>query len=131
MNNPPASPDVIPALQIKTAVSVPCGGCTRCCQRDMVRLLPADDASQYQTEPHPLKKGELMLAHKPDGSCVYVTDTGCSIHGSQPLMCKQMDCRQIAAVFGYTVARKYARAGKLPMPVYERGRELLRKDGGA
>lgn len=116
---------------IATAKNVPCGGCTRCCRSGIVRLLPGDDVSQYQTEPHPLKKGQLMLAHKPDGSCVYVTDKGCSIHGSQPIMCKQMDCRQIAATFGHTMARKYAKAGMLPMAVYERGRELLRKDGHA
>lgn len=63
--------------------SVPCAGCTLCCRTDAIRLLPDDDASQYQTEPHPHHPGSLMLAHKADGSCIYLTEAGCGINAAR------------------------------------------------
>ena len=47
--------------------SVPCDGCTLCCQNDAVRLLPEDNHSLYVTEPHPYFNGEKVLAHQPNG----------------------------------------------------------------
>ncbi len=41
------------AAGLERLSDVPCGGCTLCCHNDAVRLLPSDDPSQYQTEPHP------------------------------------------------------------------------------
>lgn len=110
-------------------VAVPCNGCTRCCRGDLIRLLPGDDASQYQTMPHPRAPGHLALAHGPDGNCVYLTDAGCSIHDRSPRMCQEMDCRAIAKQITFTQARKLADKGILRLPVWNRGRELLRQDG--
>jgi hypothetical protein len=120
-----------PELIAKTLPPIQCDGCTRCCHNDAVRLLPGDDASQYQTEPYPGRPGQLMLAHKPDGSCVYLTASGCSIHDRSPTMCKQMDCRIIASRVTFTDARKLAAKRLLMLPVWRRGRELLRKAGDA
>lgn len=104
--------------------NVPCNGCTRCCQGDAVRLLPDDDPWQYQVEDHPAMPGQLMLAHKPDGSCIYLGSSGCTIHGRAPQQCRQMDCRVIAMRLTYTQVRKMK---AFPIQVWQRGRELLRE----
>lgn len=108
------------------AHSVPCNGCTRCCRGDSVRLLPGDDPSQYQTEPHPYLPGALMLGHKMNGDCIYLRNDGCTIHATKPLMCREMDCRRIAQAITWTKARKMAARGQLRVDVWMRGKELLR-----
>ena len=55
---------------MKLASEVPCGGCTRCCHSDAVRLLPSDDPSRYKTAPHPYIPEARMLAHAPNGDCI-------------------------------------------------------------
>lgn len=101
---------------------VPCNGCTRCCEGDAVRLLPGDDFGAYQTEPHPWLPGERMLAHKDNGDCIYLGEAGCTIHERRPQMCREMDCRLIAASMS---GRQAHRAGI--HSIYRRGRELLRR----
>lgn len=103
--------------------AVPCNGCTRCCQGDAVRLLPGDDWRLYKTVPHEWMKGELMLDHKATGECIYLGDAGCTIHEQKPRMCREMDCRNIAARITYTQARK-----QRIVPIFNRGRELLRAE---
>lgn len=101
--------------------AVPCNGCTRCCTRgDMVRLLPDDDPRTYQTEPHPLKPGALMLAHKENGDCVYLGIGGCTIHDTKPRMCREMDCRKIADSVSIEQARNLG-----IVHVWRKGRELI------
>lgn len=105
---------------------VPCNGCTLCCHGDAVRLLPGDNPEEYQTEPHPYKPGELMLAHKPTGECVYLGESGCTIQDTKPLMCREMDCRRIAQSISWTQARKLDAKGAFPMMIWRRGRDLMR-----
>lgn len=105
---------------------VPCGTCTLCCHGDAIRILPGEDSARWQTEPHPLVPGARMLAHAPNGDCAYLTATGCSIHADKPLQCRQMDCRRIAHAVTWTQARKLAATGRLPLRIWQRGRELLR-----
>ena len=107
---------------------VPCNGCRLCCLGDAVRLLPDDDPTKYQTEPHPAIRGALMLAHKVNGDCVYLGASGCDIHADRPTMCRTMDCRNIAMRFSFTEARKLSARGAVPMHIWHRGRELLRLD---
>lgn len=105
---------------------VPCNGCTLCCRKDAVRLLPADDPSEFKTEPHPYWPGEVMLAHKPNGDCIYLEPGGCSIHDRRPQMCREMDCRNVARAIGYTQARKMDKQGKLNIMLWHKGRSLER-----
>lgn len=109
--------------------NVPCNGCTLCCKGDAVRLLPGDDKTKWATVPHASMPGELMLAHKPNGDCFYLGESGCTIHGDKPLMCMEMDCRRIASALSFTQARKFDRAGRLPIAVWQRGRSLLKETG--
>jgi Fe-S-cluster containining protein len=106
--------------------SVPCSGCTLCCKGDAIRLLPSDDAGRYLTEPHPYLSGALMLAHKPNLDSIYLSEIGCTIHEYRPLQCREMDCRLLASKISYTQARKLSKCNKLKLPVWQKGKELLR-----
>lgn len=110
-------------LQDLDVGNVPCNGCTACCRGDLIRLLPGDDASQYRTMPHPVIPGATALQRDGAGNCVYLTDTGCGIHGRAPRMCREMDCRIIAMEFTYTTVRKR----RSWLRIWERGRQLLRE----
>lgn len=61
-----------------------------------------------------------MLAHKPNGDCLYLTGVGCAIHESKPQQCREMDCRNIAERISVNTARKMRL-----LPVWRRGKELL------
>lgn len=111
----------VPATTDRT---VPCNGCTLCCHNDLVRLLPGDDETRYLTEPHPLFQGQRMLAHKPNGDCIYLNEFGCGIHGYAPRQCREMDCRVIASRVTWTQARKIAHFN---MRVWRRGKDLLKQ----
>lgn len=102
---------------------VPCDGCTRCCVGDSIRMLPGDDMSQYRVERHNRMAGAWMLAHKPNGDCIYLHESGCTIHNRRPQMCREMDCRLLAKRLTFTQVRKLQ---GFPMPVWKRGRELLK-----
>ena len=107
-------------------MNVPCDGCTRCCKNDVIRLLSGDDPTLYKTVPHPYLSEALMLDHAENGDCVYLGDQGCTIHDTKPQLCREMDCRNIAAMINYTQARKLAKDGTLHFGVWLRGKELLK-----
>ncbi len=104
---------------------VPCNGCTLCCQRDLIRLEAEDDVSTYITEPHPLVPHAFMLAHKPDGSCIYLSATGCTIHERAPFQCRIADCRGIARRLSFDEALLLHAAARLDIRVWDRGTMLL------
>lgn len=103
---------------------VPCNGCTRCCHRDAVRILPGEDESQYKTETHSVYPNHRMLAHKKNGDCYYLGEKGCTIQDTKPQLCRQMDCRLIALRTTYTQARKIK---YFPIQVWRKGKELIRE----
>lgn len=104
---------------------VPCNGCTLCCQGDAIRLEVEDRAEDYHTEPHPRIPGALMLAHKPNGECIYLDEHGCSIHGRAPSLCRIADCRAVALKIDFETARYLHAMGQLDFRVWNKGRELL------
>jgi uncharacterized protein len=104
---------------------VPCNGCTLCCQGDAIRLEEEDRAEDFQTEPHPYIPGALMLAHKPNGECIYLDANGCSIHDRAPSLCRVADCRAVALKLDFETARRLHLLGRLDFRVWDRGRELL------
>jgi Fe-S-cluster containining protein len=79
-------------------VMVPCNGCTACCKREVVALLPeyGDDPTQYDCHPVKVKEsGEtrMVLRQRPNGECVYLGPQGCTIYERAPLVCQNFDCR--------------------------------------
>lgn len=114
---------------------VPCAGCTLCCRRDALILHPeeGDDPGQYETTPttHPFT-GEpvLMLAHKPNGDCVYLDRaTGCTIHERAPAICRSFDCRGLYRSLLENSTRKERREmiqrGVVSKGILEAGRKRL------
>lgn len=103
---------------------VPCNGCTLCCIGDTIRLLP-QDKGEYQTELCPI--GGLMLAHKEDGSCVYMAESGCGIHNRRPTICREFDCRSMARVISFDQAMIMHAKGILDMKMWDKGQDLLKE----
>lgn len=104
---------------------VPCQGCRLCCQGDAVRLEEEDLARGYESEPHPYIPGALMLAHKPNGDCVYLDDHGCTIHGRAPALCRSADCRSVALRYDLQAAQTLHMMGRLSFDVWDKGNQLL------
>lgn len=103
--------------------TVPCNGCVRCCIGDAMRLLEDEEADRYQTVPHPTLPGKRVLAHKIDRSCVYLGPKGCTIQEWKPRLCQEFDCRRVAQVLSFSLARQ-ARI----VPIWRKGKDLLRAD---
>jgi hypothetical protein len=79
----------------------------------------------YQTEPHPYITGALMIAHKPNGECIYLDERGCSIHERAPSMCRTADCRSLAARINFESAKALHQLGRLDIRVWDQGNKLL------
>lgn len=110
---------------------VPCNGCTACCKNDLIFLHPecGDKASDYETMPavNPITgKTGLAVKHKPEGGCIYLTASGCGIHGRAPAICREFDCRRFFLGLGDRAARRrILKAGLVTKDVYEAGRTRL------
>lgn len=76
-------------------MSVNCDGCTACCKRDRVALGPTDDPRAYRWH---VEDNYAVLDRKPNGECVYLAESGCSIHGAAPLICRRFDCSELVAM---------------------------------
>ena len=109
---------------------VPCNGCRACCINDMIVLHPecGDDPAAYETVEtiNPLT-GEpaLMLAHRPNGECVYLGERGCTIHERAPAICKGFDCRKQFAGMTRNERRAYLKVGLLSKEKLAEGRKRL------
>jgi Fe-S-cluster containining protein len=76
---------------------VPCGNCQACCRRERVVLATGfgDDPNKYWCDVELINDSpQYVLAHKPNGDCVYLTPKGCAIHDHAPYACQQFDCRR-------------------------------------
>lgn len=90
-----------------------------------MRLEQEDVVNDYKTEPHPYIQGAFMLAHKPNGECIYLEGSRCSIHDRAPLLCRAADCRSIALKYDFETARKLHNIRNLDIRVWDRGRKLI------
>lgn len=111
-------------------VDVPCNGCTACCQSDLIMLKPeyGDDPDLYDTMPmiNPMTGAKgLALKHKPEGGCIYLGETGCTIHGHAPFICRTFDCRRFVKNLSRADRRRYVRLGLLGKDVIEAGRQRM------
>jgi Fe-S-cluster containining protein len=111
---------------------VPCNGCVACCKHERIVLYPehGDDPSQYETVPtasiNPklqalLGAGRVMLAHKPNGECIYLGEAGCTIWDRAPNICKMFDCRKWFLKFTRAERRKLLAQGHLDREVTRAG----------
>lgn len=112
--------------------AVPCSGCTACCKHDSVYLDPRRDDLQglkWHTEFVSTPQGEpipvAVLDRKEDGSCHYLTATGCGIHDKAPSICKRMDCRVLLLMTSPEQRAQRMRENVHMVHVYQAGLERL------
>lgn len=78
---------------------VPCGTCTACCYYPGV---PVDKKRDGRRLPHLLTErspdGDLVLQQRPDGGCIHLSETGCTVYQHRPSICRSFDCRVFAAM---------------------------------
>lgn len=104
--------------------TVPCDGCTLCCRGDAV-FLHADYGDNIYSYKIEFLRGRPMLAHKPDGSCFYLGESGCTIHDRRPVACREFDCRAFVEKYSRSVIRRLQHQGALNADVLEQARKLL------
>jgi len=110
---------------------VPCNGCGLCCKNDAIMLHPecGDKPETYQTVPfvNPLT-GEpgLMLAKAPNGECIYLGASGCTIHDRAPTICREFDCGKMFKLYTLKQRQQLVASGMFGKDVLDRGRQITR-----
>ena len=79
--------------------AVPCGTCQHCCKHEWIILKPeeGDIVELYDTVDIVSPLTQLpakALRHKENGDCIYLSASGCTIHGRHPSVCRGFDCRR-------------------------------------
>ena len=108
---------------------VPCGNCHHCCHSEIIPLVPeeGDDLNRFahNVVDIPGQGPMAILAHKPNGDCVYLDATGCSIHGHAPFICRTFDCRHWYRTHTRAERRKMIAGSRATRDVFNAGRERL------
>jgi hypothetical protein len=108
---------------------VPCGACQLCC-KVLIVPLAEEEYEQYDWAWVTKLTGERLgraLRRKPNGDCIYLSDTGCSIHGRAPHVCQRFDCRELFLKSDRAGRRQAVKSGKLPKSLFDKGREMLER----
>lgn len=102
-----------------------CNGCGACCKGDLICLKPhlGDDPAIYQTVTLP--SGEIILAHAPNGDCIYLGPNGCDNYENRPFVCRQFDCRKFYALLSKKEREQLVKLGAISIEVIEAGRRRL------
>jgi Fe-S-cluster containining protein len=104
--------------------TVPCGTCHACCKQDRIILHPQlDDLSAYKWHE---EDGFAVLDRKPSGECVYLTASGCSIHGRAPVVCRRFDCRVLFLTTPKARRRERVQENPTMADVYAAARSRLK-----
>ena len=77
----------------KLRSSVPCGSCTACCRAYNVYLADDDTGEGLDFE---VRNGRRILRQHPDGSCIHLVDSKCTVYTHRPSPCRMFDCREMA-----------------------------------
>lgn len=73
--------------------AVPCNGCTSCCRREQIGIHRDFDDFSKLTAHGPERDGLAELKRKPDGSFIYLGESGCTVYEYRPMQCRVFDCR--------------------------------------
>ena len=112
---------------------VPCGKCRLCCQTMIVPLSREEvESGEYLwawiTKRDGTRLGQA-LQRKPNGDCVYLGESGCTIHDRAPHVCRRFSCMDLILKTDRAGRRKAIKSGELPKSLFDRGRELLKLEG--
>ena len=106
--------------------TVPCNGCTQCCQGDAIYLKKGDNPALYKTTYD--DNGRLMLDHKKNLDCIYLDrNKGCTIHDYRPIVCKELDCA-ILLKLPRAYRKKLVAQGRLSKKIIQAARERVKRD---
>lgn len=107
--------------------NVPCNGCSLCCRRDAIVLMDGERPEDYEVEEMRTKAGEIfhLVKKGPDGNCIYLGDSGCTIHDRAPEICRAFDCRRAYQMIPRRERRARLAQGIADKAVYEAGRKRL------
>lgn len=75
--------------------NVACGSCRACCVGEAIALFPEDGDVVASYETRQIEIGGALvtvLRQRPDGSCVYLGENGCTIHDRAPVICRSFSC---------------------------------------
>lgn len=85
-------------------VTVPCGDCRSCCTSGYFIHIAPDEHQVLSVIPRALlfaapglPLGHLVMGHDKHGHCPMFVGNACSIYASRPRVCRQYDCRVLAA----------------------------------
>lgn len=111
-----------------------CAGCIACCKNENLALYPehGDDPEQYEVAlvKNPITGGNaIALKRKPNGDCIYLGATGCTIYARRPYACRRFNCVKWLENIGNEVAPRNrtereaaeiraVKSGRVPMGVY-------------
>ena len=109
---------------------VPCNGCRECCRGDMIslKLHLGDKVEDYRChqEVNPVTNHlDWVLDHKPNGDCVYLGATGCTIHDRAPVVCREFDCRLVFKALTRNQRREWVKNGAIKQSVFDAARKRL------
>lgn len=115
---------------MKARSVVPCDGCKVCCVRETIILHPECGYVVASYDAAPIKNPitgatDMAIRHKPNGECVYLGDTGCTIWSRAPIICKEFDCRQLFARFTNRERKDLLKAGVLEKETLAAGKLRL------
>ena len=100
-----------------------CNGCTACCHRQLVVLMP-EEMDQF---PHVIERGLPVLPRRMmTDDCIYLAEGGCSIHGRAPKVCQEYDCRVEFLNTPPEERFRQVREAEAPAAIFRAGRERLR-----
>jgi Fe-S-cluster containining protein len=86
--------------------------------------MPEDAGEGYETEE---LGGVTVLKHKANGDCVYLGESGCTIHGRAPVMCRVYDCREQYRRYSRGERRELMRRRVLDPEVVRQAAKLIRE----
>lgn len=111
-----------------------CAGCTACCKNENLALYPehGDNPEEYEVRlvKSPITGGVVFaLKQKPNGDCIYLGSSGCTIYGRRPYACRRFSCvRWLQNIGDEAFPRtrtereaaeiKAVKSGRVPMGVY-------------
>lgn len=79
--------------------SVPCDGCTACCRRSLIVLMPEEGDAPWRYDTveavNPLDgRPCLAIRQTPEQACIYLGPSGCEVYDYRPAICRSFDCRR-------------------------------------
>lgn len=111
---------------------MPCNGCTACCKSNQGLFLHPEQGDEVESYRHRVVtdratgKPVFLLATEADGQCVYLGQSGCTIYGRRPLLCRGFDCRKHYLILPRQDRDNLVRLGLSSRTVFNAGRARLK-----